>query len=238
MGAFSWLTWGAAQEELSTRLSDPTQALWSPAELQLYLAYAMRVFSAYTQFWLVDYAFDLTPPFATNFFQANGPGSPRQQTQTDINLYTMMEYMLMEPPSGGTWTGTNQFNIADLAQAVQGRRDESLQIGATNLTEITLPITPGTSTATLPDNTLDVLRVRYVPASGFGTAQALQRGDKESFRVFTPSYLQTVAAPLRWDVITGPPLVLTLDTMTPVPASLQIVVMQAEAVPDPPAATP
>ena len=238
MAAFSWLSWGQAQTELSTRLSDPEQVLWSAAELQLYLTYAMRIFSAYTQYWLADYAFDVTPPFATNWFQANGTGSPRQQTQTDVSLYTLMEYMLMEPATGGTWTGTNQFSIAALAQAVQGRRDESLQIGATNLTEITLPVTPGTNSVQLPDTTLDVLRVRYVPASGLGSPYVLQRGDKESFRVFTPSYLQTVGTPMRWDIITGPPLVLSLDTMTPVPATLQILILQAEAVPDPPSSTP
>ena len=63
----------------------------------------------------------------------------------------MMEYMLLEPPTGGTWTGTNQFSIEAIAQAVQGRRDETLQVGATNVTEIPLPLTPGTSRVTLPD---------------------------------------------------------------------------------------
>jgi hypothetical protein len=90
----------------------------------------------------------------------------------------------------------------------------------------------------LPDNALDVLRVRYVPADPTVTPTTLQRGDAESFRTFTPGYLQTTATPMRWDVISGPPLALTIDTLSPVPATLEIIIMQAEAVPSPPTATP
>lgn len=167
---------------------------------------------------------------------ANGAGSPRQPVLSDIDIYTMMEYFLLEPPSGGTWTGTNQFSIAALSQAVQGRRDESLQVGATNMVEIALNVTPGTSRVTLPDNVLDVRRVRYVPV--LGSPVTLSRGDAESFRVFTPNYIQAIQSPLRWDVISGPPLALTLDANVPVPCTLQILTMQAEAVPGPPSSTP
>jgi hypothetical protein len=235
------LTWGEAKAELATRLNDPGYVFWgggSSAEAGQYLALAMREFNCLTAFWVSEYAFNFTQTSGQNWYPANGSGSPRQPTLSDISLYTLIEYMLLEPPSGGTWTGTNQFSIGALAQAVQGRRDESLQIGATNLAEISLSVTPGNSRVTLPDTVLDVLRVRYVPAAGQGTPVTLNRGDAESFRVFTPSYLQTAAPPLRWDVISGPPLALTLDAQVPVPCTLQILTMQAEAVPDPPEATP
>lgn len=235
---YSWLTWAQAKAELASRLNDPNGIQWSDVECGLYLGYAMRLFNCMTAFWVAEYPIQLEPPFTQNWFPANGSGSPRQPQLSDIDLYTMMEYMLYEPATGGTWTGTNQFSIAALAQAVQGRRDESIQIGATNVAEISLPITPNTSRVVLPDNVLDVIRVRYVPAPNQGAPGPLNRGDAESFRTFTPSYLQTTQSPLRWDVISGPPLALTVDTLVPVPATLQALVIQAEPVPAPPAATP
>ena len=44
--------------------------------------------------------------------------------------------------------------------------------------------------------------------------------------------------PLRYDVISGPPLAITLDSSVPVGGALFTLIMQAEAVPSPPASTP
>jgi hypothetical protein len=234
--AYQWITWNAAQAELSSRLSDTSQEFTVAAEVPLYLAIAMAMWNAYTSFWVVEYTGSLTPPLAGNWQQANGNGSPRAQTQTDVSLYTLMEYMLLEPPTGGVWTGTPQFNVEMLAQAVQGRRDEALQIGASNMVEVALPIAGNASRVPLPDNALDVRRVRYVPVQG--SPVTLERGDAESFRTFTPGYLQKVTTPLRYDVISGPPLALTLDSGVPVNGVLETLIMQAEPVPLPPGATP
>ena len=232
---FSWLSWSAAQAELSSRLSDTSQQFTPAAEVQAYLALSLQIWNSLTSFWVAEMPVTLTPPLAANWQLANGSGSPRQQTQTDVSLYNLMEYMLLEPPTGGIWTGTPQFNIAALAQAVQGRRDEALQIGASNMVEVSLPIVANTSRVTLPDTALDVRRVRYVPITG--SAITLERGDAESFRTFSPGYLQSTAEPLRYDVISGPPLAITLDSSVPLAGTLQTLIMQAEAVPSPPGAT-
>lgn len=223
---YQWLTWSAAQAELSSRLSDTSQQFTVSAEVPLYLALAMQMWNSLTAFWVVEYPATLTPPLASNWQQANGSGSPRIQTQTNVSLYTLMEYMLLEPAvGGGTWLGTPQFNLQMLSQAVQGRRDEALQIGASNMVEIGLPIGGGANRVSLPDNALDVRRVRFVPAQG--SAATLERGDAESFRTFTPSYLQSTLSPLRYDVISGPPLAITLDSSVPVAGVLQTLIMQS-----------
>jgi hypothetical protein len=89
--AYQWITWNAAQAELSSRLSDTSQEFTVAAEVPLYLAIAMAMWNAYTSFWVVEYTGSLTPPLAGNWQQANGNGSPRAQTQTDVSLYTLME---------------------------------------------------------------------------------------------------------------------------------------------------
>ena len=237
---YSWLTFAQAKAELANRLNDPSSVFWGDAEKGLYLAMAMRMFNCLTAFWVAEQNSAVVLP-APSWYRSDGAGLPRARTLSDTDIYTQLQYMLLEPATGGTWTGTNQFNMPQFAQALQGRRDEVCQIGATDMVEIALPITPGTNRVMLPDNTLDVFRVRYVPAPNLTPPQAaatLQRGDGESFRVFTPSTVQTTAAPLRWDTTTGPPLGLTLDSNTPVPATLYVLTMQAEPSPAPPAATP
>ena len=229
---FSWITWGQVQQELAVRLND-SFAFWPKAEVQQYLAFALRWgFSALTAYWLEDYTITLEPPFATNWFQANGPGSPRQPQLTDNSLYTLIEMMLLEPPTGGTWTGTSQFSIQALAQALQGRRDESLQQSASSVAEITLTLEANTGTVTLPDTALDVVRVRYVPVDG--SPVTLFRADQNSFRVFSADYLSTTKPPTRWDIISGSPLSLILDYAAPVTGTLQILAILAQNTPSTP----
>ena len=239
MANYSYITRGEAKAELSIRLEDSGMVFWISDELDRYLNEALRVWNCLTQWWTVKYVTTLNPPLLANWQSTNVIGSPRQRNRTDTDIYSFIEYQLLEPASGGTWTGTPQFAIADLQQAVQRRQDEVLQTTACSMLDISsLGITPNSNTVTLPDNVLDVRRVRYVPATGFGSPQTLERSDTLAFQRFSPSYQQTTASPLRWDILAGPPLTLTFDALAPVPNNLQILTMQAGTVLAPPADTP
>ncbi len=229
MAPYGWLTFGQAKTEAAVRLGDPNMIRWGNAELGEYLKEAMRVFNSLTAFWAAPYSLDLTPPFTQNWFAANGTGSPRLPTLTDNDVYTLIEYHLLEPPTGSTWTGTNQFNITDLAQAMSRRRNEILQAAACNVVESTLALTPGVPTAQVTDMVLDERRCRWVPAVGQGSPVTLQRGDSRTFQYFTPSYAQSSNPPLRWDVIGSPPQTITVDTNVPVPSTLQMLGIQGGA---------
>jgi len=237
---------GEAITEVSTRLGDSSNVFFSQNEIYLYLLESLRVLNALTGFWKQQFTLTLTPPLADNWFYANGAGSPRAQTLTDTDVYTLIENHLLEPPSGATWTGTNQFSINDLWQACSRRRNEMLQLAACNMVELPLNCTPNANTVPIPDSALDVRRVRWAPSvggTGFGeggfgeggfggTPQqvTLQRGDVLSFQRFTPNYLQTNANPLRWDILTGQEapgvtntlLALILDTLVNVPSVVQV----------------
>jgi hypothetical protein len=226
---FQWLTFGQAKTEAAVRLGDPNMIRWSNAELGEYLTEALRVYNALTAFWSMPFTISLNPPFTQNWFPANSTGSPRLPTLTDNDVYTLIEYHLLEPPTGSAWTGTNQFNITDLAQAMSRRRNEILQAAACNMVESTLPMTPNTSTAQVTDLVLDERRCRWVPAPNQGSPVTLQRGDSRTFQYFTPSYQQTVANPLRWDVIGSPPQTITVDTLVNVPSSLQVLGIEGGA---------
>lgn len=223
MPAYSWLTYTQAKSEVALRLGDTGNVFWTDAELGAYLIEALRVWNSLTAFWTQSFSIDFNPPFTQNWYAANASGSPRQPTLTDADVYTLIEYHLLEPPTGSTWTGTNQFSINDLSLACSRRRNEILQRAACNMAESSISITPNTSSIQLADTFLDVRRCRWVPVTG--SPVTLQRGDSRSFQYFTPNYRQTNANPLRWDVIGSPPQTVTVDTLVNVPSSMQVLGM-------------
>lgn len=238
MPAYAWLNFSEAKSELALRLGDTGKAFWTDAELGAWITEALRVWNALTAQWTDTFSITFTPPFTQNWFPGNAAGSLRQPTLTDGDIYTLIEYHLLEPPSGSTWTGTNQFSIDDLSQACSNRRNEILQVAACNMVEALVPVTLNTSQVDISDLFIDVRRIRWVPATGQGSPVTLQRGDSRSFQYFTPNYRQTSANPLRWDVIGEPPETVAVDTLVNVPSTLQVLGMQGGQEFTPPANTP
>ena len=233
---FSFVTFLQAEQELALRLSDPNNNFWLEAELKLYIQESLSFWNLLTSYWPQDYTFSLDPPLASNWISTNGSG-PREQTYTDATLYAIMLYHLLEPQlSAGVWTGTDQFSLPDLTQAIQRKRDEVLQATGGNMAVLTLPVTPATDRIYLPDSTLDVRRVRYLAQDG--TSATLVKGDTLSFMRFSPDYQQTQKQPSRYDVLGSPPLALTLDTHTNQTANLAILALKAGNTLNPPSATP
>lgn len=171
-GTFSWLSLSTAIQQLGQRLNvvPSSTTLWSEAELSIYITTALRQWNSLTWKWRQDFAFS-----SNSVWNSLGSlaGSPRIRTITDTDCYTEMEYMLLEPPSGSVWTGTNQFDISVFSQALQRRRDEMIQIGNLNQDLLTgIAVSPNTVITQLPDTVIDVERVRYLAtmASTTGTA--------------------------------------------------------------------
>ncbi len=170
-GSYSWLTLAQAQTQLSQRLNDTSFSFWTQNELTYYIQQSLRVFNSLTWQWRQDFNYN-----SSSLWNSLGSlaGSPRQRTLTDNYIYGELEFMLMEPSNTiGTWTGTNQFNISVLSQALQRRRDEMIQVG--NLNQVLssgIALTPNTIRTELSDNVIDVERVRYLPVitSKTGTA--------------------------------------------------------------------
>lgn len=160
MGSYSWLTYATARAQLAQRLADSGNVFWSDAECGFYLQQALRMFNVLTYTWRKEYVFSSDSLWNNLGLMS---GSPRQRTITDTYCYTIMQYMLLEPPTGGTWTGTSQFTISDLAQALQRRRDEMIQITNCNQALLSqIALTPNVSRTNLPDTIIDVERVRYL----------------------------------------------------------------------------
>jgi hypothetical protein len=255
---YSYLTWLQAQQTLSLRLNDTAQVFWTKAETIAYLSEALRVWNAIAQpgTWIQDWSTSYTQPNpatlpawqstgnALNPLVGSNPTSPRTQTLTDSYVYTVAQMHLLEPPNGNaTWTGTNQFSLADFTQALQRRRDTILQATACNVGPIApISITPGTNRIELPDaasqSVLDLRRVRFIPGTGLGDPATLWRDDTLAMEYFHNDYGQDFGTPLTWDVIGSPPQFVTVDDLVSVPNTLDILAMLSGGLITPPTTSP
>jgi len=256
--SFQSVTWGQLQSELSLRLNDPNHVRWSVAEVRLYLSEALRVWQCLTQQYTLDWSptFSQPNPATLPVWQSTGnnfnplvgdnPTSPRYQTLNDSYVYTAIQYMLLEPPTGNAaWTGTSQFSLTDFVNAFIRRRDQILQLTACNVgpfptTGLPLSIVPNTNRIQLPDSQdqsiLDVRRIRYLPTSG--SPQTLYRDDTMAMEYFDTFYQQTNEPPLTWDVLGSPQQFITFDTLVNVPNILECLGILSGGTVTPPTASP
>lgn len=232
---YSYATLAQAQTELSLRLFDPTFQFWSQAELTLYIQESLRTFNALTSYWRGDFVF----PTVENqvFYDLTNPGpspnpSLRPVSVTDQQLYTIMEYMLLEPvltnfPAvGSTWTGSNQFSLADFFNSVQRRRDEILTLTGCTLLVDTVAAVPGRTL--LSDSILDIRRSAFIPASGLGSASPLWIDDTWAAQVYEAGYTTAPqGTPNVMMISAQPPLSFDVDIQPNVPGTYELLTIQA-----------
>lgn len=243
-GSFSWLNFGTAKTQLAQRLAvDTTQpnSFWTDAELGIYIQQALRQFNCLTFWWKTDFIYNNQTLWNSLGALA---GSPRLRTMTDTYIYSEMEYKLLEPASGGTWTGTSQFNISVLSQALQRRRDEMLQISNCNQSLMAgIPLTPNTLRTFLPDTVIDVARVRYIPATvqppqPQAPPVTLYRDDTVAQEFYeAPLYQQNSGTPQTFSLSSEPPLSFDVDIAPSQPGTYEAVVLQSGTAFNPPAST-
>jgi hypothetical protein len=232
--SYSWLKLSTAVAQLSQRLNDPNNIFSVYNECVIYIQQALRMFNCLTFTWKADFTYS-----SSNLWNslATLTSSPRLRTQTDTNCYTQMQYMLLEPPTGGTWSGTSQFNIAQFSQALQSRRDEVIQVGNLNQVFMSgIALTPNTRRTYLPDNVLDVARVRYIPVSGNPTT--LFRDDMIGAEFYqAPIYQQPSGTPQAFSLSSEPPLSWDVNIPPNQPGTYEAIALQSGTAFSPPAPT-
>lgn len=215
---YQYTTLGTVRQELANRLYDIGQVFWSPPELNQYLTESLRTFNALTGFWRGDFLFPLVQ--GTVWYDLTAPASTRPITVPLSYLVSLIEYMLLEPPStvtGGTfnaWAGSLQFSLDDIIQAIARRRDEILSLTGCTQTESLIPAVAGR--IVLPDTTIDIRRMAYIPSTLFPTqvASVMWQEDTWAEQSFNRTYLQAPAGtPFAYLLSTQPPI--SFDTDRP-----------------------
>jgi hypothetical protein len=234
--SYSYITLGQLRAELLNRLQDSGAVFTTAAEANLYIRESLRALSAKTFLFPTDYMLDFNP--GDKWKSLTVAGSPRQRTVTDVDLYTQIQAMLVEPMSGGTWTGTNQFNIAMLQTALQSRRDELLLQCAGNVVNLLQPSPVGSMRSSLPDTALSLHRVRWIPSNtSFGSPYALGREDVGTANAFYPSRGTELGEPDSWLITANSPLAFDCSCPPNQPGTWDMLVSEAGATLAPPAAT-
>jgi hypothetical protein len=235
-GVYTWLPVSTAVQQLAQRLNDPNMVFWSYNELFTYITRALQMQNSLCWVWRTDFTY--SDP--VNIWNSLGSlaGSPRLRTMTDVEVYAELEFMLLEPSNlTGTWTGTNQFSLSVLSQALQRRRDEMIQRGNLNQSLMTgIPLTPNTIRTELDDSVIGVERVRYIPATG--SPNTLYRDDTVAQEFYeAPLYQLNPGTPQTFSLSSEPPLSWQVDVPPAQPGTYEAIVLQSGAPFNPPTPT-
>ena len=238
MAGYTYLTFAQLQSALLQRLQDINGVFTTATEAGLWITEALQVLNAQTNIWNAQFVLNFTP--GSGWQSLNQAGSPRVRTVTDTQIYTQMQYMLMESPTGGTWTGTNQFNITNLSQALQYRRDELLLASGANMVQITDIPSPvaGVSTS-LPDTVLNLRRVRWIPSALVNpqTPYTLWREDIQSANAYGDTLSIQTGTPESWLITSDAPLEFEVSVTPNTPGMWDLIAMESGASLVPPTAT-
>lgn len=231
---YTYLTLAQARTQLAARLYDTSANLfWSDAEKNQYIVESIRIWNALTSFWRSEFTFqtqanvtwyDLTDT-------ANLPNTLRPFTVTDNSLIQLIEYHLLEPVTSVyplTWTGSLQFSLTDILNAIQRRRDEVLSATGCTITQRTIAAVPGRTF--LPDTVIDIRRVSWLPVAnpaGF-TNSPLWPDDQWALQSYERDYtIQAPGTPSTYRQSTEPPLSFDTDIPPALPGQYDLLTVDA-----------
>jgi hypothetical protein len=219
---------------LADRLYDlnPNSQFWSDGEKTVYIQQAMRTFGSLTNYWRAEFLLE-TSANKTWYDITNtavAPNTLRPLTVTDQSLVNLIQYHLLEPISPAyplTWTGSNQFSISDILGAIQRRRDEILSETSCTITQSSVIATTGRTF--LPDTTIDIRRIAWLPVPGFGyTNTPLLPDDEWGLQYFENGYtVNPPSVPSSYRQSTQPPLAFDVDSPLIVPGVYDILTVNA-----------
>jgi hypothetical protein len=231
-----------AKIALASRLNDQSQVRWTNAQLAVLLTEAIRTWSAWTQHWRDQGSFtvDQPAPDPVPFYDLPTElPALRGQTVTNWDLVTDLQYALLEPVApGGTWTGSDQFDLDQLSTAIQRRRDQFLrETGAVVTRTVTAMTSPASGRLSLDESVLIVRRAAWRPtASQF--LLPLRRTDEWAGNHFMPAWPSSTLAPFAYSTTVTPPITLQMIPPGAGTGSLDLVSINAGAVVDPLVAAP
>jgi hypothetical protein len=247
---YSYATLTDAENAVLARLYDngvqnqPVAQFWTRPEIDYYIREALRSWNAYTSFWRSAFPFSLTvTTVSTNWYDlAAQPGSLRPYTVTDQYLVNEIEYHLLEPQTTltptpttpATWTGSNQFRLSDIYDALTRRQNECLSITGCTITQTTVPAAIVRRTL-LGDRTLDIRRVAWMPQSGLGYSPApLRQSDNWELQAFNPNWTAaSQGAPRQWMQTSEPPPSFDVDRIPAVPGNYDVLTVNSGPVSNP-----
>jgi hypothetical protein len=223
---YSFVNLSTARQQLSNRLYDSSQVFWPASELTAIIQEALRTWNAITSMWRGEFTFALQN--AKTFYDLTVVSNTlRPLTVTDTSLVTAIEAHLLEPQTAVyplTWSGSVQYSLDDILNAIQRRRDEVLSITGCSITRRTIAMTPGR--IALPDTVLDVRRLAYLPASG--SPYVIWRDDVWGLQSYESAWPQSAPGQANvFSVSTEPPLTFDVDVTPNVNGQYELLTVES-----------
>jgi len=200
-----------AVADVAARLADPGFVRFSEAEITGYVREALRTWNALTGHFRDHGTFETVPGRA---FYDLTTAMPQLcgYSVTGVDLVQQMQAHLLEPV-GLTWTGSDQFTMADLLAAIERRRDQfRLETGVV-LQRQRYPIAPPPDGRIVLDEAIATVR-RAAWQRTDGTVIPLVREDVWTAQHYAPPWVQAPNRPpldpTTYSIGEPPPLVMQI----------------------------
>ncbi len=229
---------------------DTSQHFWTDDEIIAYIQESLRTFNALAGFWRSEMVFQLQP--GVTWYDLTDPAnnSIRPFTVPAISLLQSLEYHLLEPLTPSyplLWTGSRQFSITDLLSALTRAQNEALSASGCTVTRHIIPAPSAAGRNILPDATLDIRRVVWLPTPGGGGAgpillramalvskgfgydnTILRQSDAFAKRAFDIGFTtDPEQPPSNWTQSTSPPPAFEVDAIPPVVGQYEVLTVDS-----------
>lgn len=193
---YTALTFQEAKRLLSVRLSDTDFTFWTEEEMGFYIIDALRHWSLLSQYWKDRTVFQTVPGQA--FYDLNTVLPQfRAETATDTDLIKLLCYHLIEPATGTSWTGSEQFDYETVLDSINRIRNRLfLETGSGDRVDTVVATPPPVQRVFLDEQTIDIMRVAWLSAAG--SYKNLRQRDTTSLRSFNPLGSFTPSVPLAY----------------------------------------
>lgn len=247
---YSATTFAQLKQALANRLDDPQKVFWVDAELGLYIQDAIRFWNILTgeyRQW-IDIETTEFGGYGLGGYGLGGyglgasgvwydlqriTGSPRLCTMTDADIYTRLQYMLLEAQAPNAAVGSGQFQAADLVGSVQRRRDEFLfRTGCTSSIQV-LDVAPNFATVQLPNTVIHVKKAYWLPLTQASPVipQPLMRTDEAQQLAFDVLSSTTRSVdPYAFSQGVEPPTLIDLYPPPGFPGQIELVTYESQPV--------
>jgi hypothetical protein len=231
--AYTAVTLGQLKQELAIRLYDINNVFWTSAELTQRIQDALRFWNLVTAQNLQWYQLPVSNTGSAPWYDLQTivtvPPSPRLCALTDQDVYSRMQYFLLETQAAHAGVLTGQFTPNTLVQSAQTTRDDFLFRTSCTRTVRSVTPTPNVANVPLPETVIQVERAYYLPTAG-GNPYPLARSDQFARAAYYQFAGSTPGNPLVYNEGLTSPLNIELAPPPSLPSALECLTIESQAI--------
>jgi hypothetical protein len=210
-------------DKLAERLGDAVW--WTHEELCMYIVEALRTWNFLTQYHKERFTFSTIGGQA--FYDITGAvPSLRGYSVVDTDLIKLLQYHLLEPATGTSWTGTEQFTYSQLLDSINRRANALLvETGAVLTAELLDAVSPPIRRMILSENTIDLRRAAWKSVTG--SYRTLRRRDTAARRSYDVQSSFNPGTPVAYSQANLPQLSIELSPPSGDVGQLHVIITKA-----------